>query len=271
MKISYAVGAGLFIYFLSFSPSIANEQSEIIERANVRLEYRDITSELASSLVNRAQKAYKDLSQFLGIKYPSKVQFSVKEEDDFRFVGVKRENYKKVIKSRNEMPKSARTSLNPHIIYIPARMIYTPGRTATVHEMVHFLLGTPQPVEIGGRLVNSTLLVEGIAVFLDNKFSMEDEKIKHIDLHLEGKTILKSPFANKFDVKGTYLHPYSRNEGLGIIYSRVGGSFVKFLVDNHGIEKFLSVYRGKSFSKIYGKSIDQLNNDWKDFLAQYGG
>ncbi|MGE5445464.1 MAG: hypothetical protein ACM3SR_12825 [Ignavibacteriales bacterium] len=45
----------------------------------------------------------------------------------------------------------------------------------------------------------------------------------------------------------------------------VMGSFVRYLIDTYGIEKFKTVYRTGNFS-IYGKSLDGLIADWKTFL-----
>ena len=43
------------------------------------------------------------------------------------------------------------------------------------------------------------------------------------------------------------------------------GSFVRYLIDTYGIEKFKTVYRTGNFS-IYKKSLDELISDWKTFL-----
>ncbi len=43
------------------------------------------------------------------------------------------------------------------------------------------------------------------------------------------------------------------------------GSFVRYLIDTYGIEKFKTVYRTGNFS-IYGKSLDDLISEWKTFL-----
>lgn len=43
------------------------------------------------------------------------------------------------------------------------------------------------------------------------------------------------------------------------------GSFVRYLIDTYGVEKFKTVYRTGSFS-TYGKSLGELISDWKTFL-----
>jgi tetratricopeptide (TPR) repeat protein len=44
------------------------------------------------------------------------------------------------------------------------------------------------------------------------------------------------------------------------------GSFSRYLIDTYGMEKFKTVYRTGNFS-VYGKSLPELEADWKKFLA----
>ena len=58
-----------------------------------------------------------------------------------------------------------------------------------------------------------------------------------------------------------------------------GGSFVAFLIEEYGLEKFKRFYRtdyikltlnpGEAIEEIYGKSISKLETDWKNFLEGY--
>jgi tetratricopeptide (TPR) repeat protein len=43
------------------------------------------------------------------------------------------------------------------------------------------------------------------------------------------------------------------------------GSFVRYLIDTYGIENFKNLYRTGRF-KIYGKSVDELISEWREFL-----
>ena len=44
------------------------------------------------------------------------------------------------------------------------------------------------------------------------------------------------------------------------------GSFVRFLVDTHGIEKFIRVFPTGNFEKHYGKTLNVLEAEWATFL-----
>ena len=46
----------------------------------------------------------------------------------------------------------------------------------------------------------------------------------------------------------------------------LAGSFVRFLVDTYGIEKFKGVFRTGNFTKHYGKDLDSLEAEWVEFL-----
>ncbi|HIO50471.1 TPA: hypothetical protein EYN23_24410 [Candidatus Poribacteria bacterium] len=48
----------------------------------------------------------------------------------------------------------------------------------------------------------------------------------------------------------------------------VAGSFVRFLVDTYGIEKFKHVFPTGNFKKIYNKSLATLDREWQAFLDQ---
>ena len=47
----------------------------------------------------------------------------------------------------------------------------------------------------------------------------------------------------------------------------LAGSFVRFLVDTYGIEKFKGVFPTGNFVKHYGKELESLETEWIDFLA----
>jgi len=50
-------------------------------------------------------------------------------------------------------------------------------------------------------------------------------------------------------------------------------SFSKYLVDEYGIEKFMEIYDAEdSYSKwmeVYGKSLEELQNNWIDYVMEY--
>jgi len=45
------------------------------------------------------------------------------------------------------------------------------------------------------------------------------------------------------------------------------GSFCRFLMDTYGVEKFKRVYRYGDFEKVYGKTSENLQTEWMNFLS----
>jgi hypothetical protein len=43
----------------------------------------------------------------------------------------------------------------------------------------------------------------------------------------------------------------------------VAGSFVGFLIERHGLPLFRSLYEKDSYEQVYGKSLDDLEKEWR--------
>lgn len=120
------------------------------------------------------------------------------------------------------------------------------------HELTHVMSS-----EFGMKLLRVSPkigLIEGLAVAADwsaDKFTP----------HEWSKAMIKAKSA--LDIKGILGFGFWRappKKGYMLM-----GSFVRYLIDTYGIEKFKIVYRTGNFS-IYGKSLDELISDWKAFL-----
>jgi hypothetical protein len=47
----------------------------------------------------------------------------------------------------------------------------------------------------------------------------------------------------------------------------VGGSFVGYLIEQYGLQKFKDVYESDDYSKIDGKSLEIFEKEWRDYLS----
>jgi hypothetical protein len=56
---------------------------------------------------------------------------------------------------------------------------------------------------------------------------------------------------------------YTQVSSLSYVYA---GSFVKYLIDKYGIEKFKKLYSDINFRKIYGKSLDEIAGNYYSYL-----
>jgi hypothetical protein len=43
----------------------------------------------------------------------------------------------------------------------------------------------------------------------------------------------------------------------------LAGSFVGFLIETYGLPSFRSLYETENYEKVYGKSLDTLEKEWR--------
>jgi hypothetical protein len=43
----------------------------------------------------------------------------------------------------------------------------------------------------------------------------------------------------------------------------LAGSFVGFLIDRYGLPPFRSLYQTENYQQVYGKSLDNLEEEWR--------
>lgn len=124
-----------------------------------------------------------------------------------------------------------------------------------LHEMVHSFSS-----EFGIPILKiscSVGLSEGIAVAIEGGMVNDKSAHREVAAALRSKKI---PTAKQI----------ASNFGFAInnMYKAYesAGSFVGFLVMKYGAEKFKRLYVSRNFKKIYGKSIERLDEEWKSFL-----
>jgi hypothetical protein len=125
------------------------------------------------------------------------------------------------------------------------------------HELVHILFG-----EFGDAIFGASFsvgLLEGIAVALETpSFDWTSDEFS--------AAMFKLGFAPS--------SPETLLGGFGFFTTLSGrsytlmGSFVKYLLDAYGIEKFKALYGGASFESLYHKSPTELIAEWKSVVTQ---
>lgn len=147
---------------------------------------------------------------------------------------------------------------NAHATWRSLAMPWWDGLDGTfTHELVHLF---HQDVAWDLRLVVLPGFVEGTAMaFDDHRYAFDP------DAHAEIAAVaangdLVSP--------SVFLHP------LGFVTVeesnayRLSGSFMGFLVLEHGVERFLELQRTLDFEGTYGRDLATLETDWRAFLAE---
>ena len=130
------------------------------------------------------------------------------------------------------------------------------------HELAHIFAGAKarglfKVPAVAGIFVNIGV-VEGIAV-------AADWRVRELTVHGWTKAMhglgLMPDLRKSLDVLGFWSISSSR------AYT-VAGSFLRYLVDTYGIEKFWTLYATNSFQRAYDRSLDDLVNEWEGFLAK---
>lgn len=128
------------------------------------------------------------------------------------------------------------------------------------HEIAHCISAdfgvTPFKV---ANLINPAM-IEGIATAADDNFN---ENTIHYMAGLAYNHGYRFPIAELF--KG--LNFFGGLSTISYIYS---GSFVKYLIDTYGINRFKSVYQSGNFELVYRKNLSQLEAEYLAFIRDFG-
>ena len=100
------------------------------------------------------------------------------------------------------------------------------------------------------------VLIEGIA-------SAADPEYDEFDLDYIASLAVRNDFKVNINDLFKSFNFFKQPSSLGYI---TAGSFIKYLVDEHGIESFKKLYTDLSFENHYGKSLNDLVNDYENWL-----
>jgi hypothetical protein len=124
------------------------------------------------------------------------------------------------------------------------------------HELAHIFTA-----EFGKGLLKvadgfNPSLIEGAAMAADPMYG---------ENNLDFMAALAYNNGYKTDLSNLYSHYnfFAQNSSLSYIYA---GSFTKYLIDTHGIEKFKRLYRNLNFEKIYGLPFSEITRGFYTYL-----
>ncbi len=140
-------------------------------------------------------------------------------------------------------------------------------RYPLVHEMTHSLLGYGNNFDTSSGYFTQ----EGFASYMEQKYGNDK-----INSHRLTKYFMDSnkliPIIKLMDMNyaSSYFRPNLTNPIeesilMALSYNQ-SNSFVTYLIDTYGIEKFEQIYNEKELDKkieqVYGKNIDELEKEW---------
>ncbi len=226
------------------SPSgAANLQTD-----DISLSYSGISDAQAQSFMRRAEEALGFVETFFDRKPARRINI--------------------VVTNTRGIPRADNRSYS---IKIPASRIRgdAPGPPriegrgpAIAHEITHLLApssGHP-----------SRYLDEGLAVYVQEKFGEEHggrpyPTMGH-DLHEETKryALRNGGYVSMRNVDNL------RRGGNRLVRSLAylqEGSFVRFLIEKHGLQRFMSLYEGGLYRTVYGKELREMEEEWHTFVS----
>jgi tetratricopeptide (TPR) repeat protein len=124
------------------------------------------------------------------------------------------------------------------------------------HELVHVVAG-----EFGMPVIHAhyhTGLVEGLATAIDGDWG--NRTLHEYAAAMKKFELVRSP-AHLITPLGFAMQSSS------LSYVMMG-SFCKFLLNRYGLIRFKELYGGKSIEVVYGKSYEQLVDEWQHFIER---
>jgi len=238
---------GLFLA-LSVSICSAGLLYSKLETNHFKINYKNIPDEQAKEFSEKAEKAFSDVTQYLGKKYKKKIKIYI-----------------------NNKYKIPRTTKDKKIL-MPANRIRgdaggppsIKGRgPAIIHEVTHIIAKS--------AYFPDRFLDEGLAVYIQAKFEAEGERNypnMGKEIHKEALKCMNE-YGKIIPLKECEKTRRSKKSGLARRTAYVQeGSFAKYLIEKYTLQKFMEVYEGKTYSKIYGKSFEDLEKEWAGFIKQ---
>ncbi|WP_452222098.1 hypothetical protein [Lacinutrix salivirga] len=195
-------------------------------------------------------------------------EISDTQEENFthivRLMGIEKKEYPKVIyflfKDKNQ--KIALTQVNSDAHVIAPNVYYLPKNAKGGQEVGHVITQT-----VWGFIPNDSeyalLIDEGFNYYIDNdKFysgKLDEYALEYINAN------------QAFEITDLTKNGNGKrnNGGHSLNESYVAGSFVKYLIEKYGTEKFGDIWKSAvthsepDFEKNYGKGLAQIGNEYK--------
>ena len=144
--------------------------------------------------------------------------------------------------------------------------LFQHGVAPIAHELTHAILG----------IHKLDTLSEGIACYMNDKYGTETSMTYGLDPHgLAGMYVDHKDYEPLFAIMGTTETVDASYVEVDIRapYYQMSDSFVTYLVEKYGMEKFMQLYNDEdamnAYRDIYGKDVVALQEEWKDFLRGY--
>jgi len=129
---------------------------------------------------------------------------------------------------------------------------------ALLHEIVHIYAPN-----------NNRFLAEGLAVYLPAKIG-SNRAFPNFSDNLNVLARRRFPEVNSLENLNTggTTRPWSTAGDERTTAYILGGAFVGFLIDRNGLPRFKKLYETGDYDKVYGKSLEILEKEWRSALQE---
>lgn len=202
--------------------------------------YRNIQDKPGDALLSEMDEFYEELVELLQVGYQDKIDYykCASSEEVGRLFGLE--------------PSLARSQTVNRVVASVQKFV--------PHEIVHIIAYRILPQD--EQRIPAEYLSEGLVYYLGGASFFSPELLLSwakgridVDKEVSLDSLIRDPWL------------YGNNDGAGLV-----SSFVKFLIDSHGISKFRRLYAaGETFDdqkdalrRIYGEEINRLGAEWKE-------
>ncbi len=219
---------------------IYNELDRTITSEHYELHYSsEINDTLIRVIALHQEFYYSELEKFFNVKLKKKI---------ISFIFSDREQKKKLFGTENaDVAKP----------WIPEIYILADNYDKTLrHEIAHCFAG-----EFGSRVFKvadnfNPALIEGIAMAADPDYDS-------FDLDYMAALAFDRGFTVDIKTLFSFFNFFKQPSSIGYI---VAGSFIKFIIDRYGIERFKNLYANLDFPKYYNKQLSELSSEFEFYL-----
>ncbi|WP_316571013.1 hypothetical protein [Neobacillus sp. YIM B06451] len=146
------------------------------------------------------------------------------------------------------------------------------GSHPLVHELTHTLLGYGDNSDSSRGYLSQ----EGFAVYMENRFGKQKypiHKVMKLFLSME-KSIPLNKLIDLDNDDSLFRPAIVGPDGFAVQEMSYyhAASFVTYLIDTYGLEKFEKVYDqpnlGEKLVSVYGKNVDELEREWLSYIEK---
>ena len=116
---------------------------------------------------------------------------------------------------------------------------------------------------------HSPMIHEGLATYLPQLFLMERTNyLPQGDICVAAREAGRLVPMATLAAQSKYGPPYFEGHIRSFLYYNLSGCFIKYLIEEYGLELFGQVFASGNYLGVYGKDLAELDSEWRASLAE---